>query len=128
MRATVIFTIILLGTGILTAKSQSIPTYPIPSYNVLVNGITNFENILSQKDSCNNLKEKKDAHIHLNSSSLGNEDCSATVWVYSLDQTTVLGPFQVNCGETLIVEIDEREWGVLVNSEEAVQVDVWYSY
>lgn len=126
MKATIVLAIIFLGTGILSASSQGIPTYPIPSYSVLVNGITNFENTFSQKDSCNNLKGKRDAHIHLNSSSLGNEDCSATVWVYSLDQTTVLGPFQVNCGETLVVEIDEREWGVIVKSNSEVIVDVWF--
>jgi hypothetical protein len=65
--------------------------------------------------------------MHLKSSSVGYTNCEATVWVYNLDQNTVLGPYTVNCGETLTVEIDEREWGVLVESEEGVIVDVWYS-
>lgn len=57
--------------------------------------------------------------------SVGTKSCTATVWVYSLDQTTVLGPYTVTCGQTLSVPIDERQWGVLVESEEEVIVDVW---
>lgn len=57
--------------------------------------------------------------------SVGTKNCTATVWVYSLDQTTVLGPYTVTCGQTLSVPIDERQWGVLVESEEEVIVDVW---
>jgi hypothetical protein len=30
-------------------------------------------------------------------------------------------------GETLTVEIDSREWGVLVQSEDHITVDVWIS-
>jgi len=37
----------------------------------------------------------------------------------------VLGPYTVYAGETLDVEIDEREWGVLVQTTYEIQVDVW---
>jgi len=36
-----------------------------------------------------------------------------------------LGPYLVQCGETLTVEIDEREWGVLVETGSETLVDVW---
>jgi hypothetical protein len=45
--------------------------------------------------------------------------------VYSLDGETVYGPFTVYSGETLRVEIDDRECGVYVESNEDVIVDVW---
>ena len=51
--------------------------------------------------------------------------CQATVWVYSLDHTTVLGPYTVLCGETLTVDIDDRDWGTLVESDVPVVVSVW---
>lgn len=102
--------------------SQSIPVYPIPSYDVTVTGYANFKDNLHVQN--NPVKARRDIHVQVRS---GTEslNCQATVWVYSLDQTTVLGPYTVTCGQTLTVPIDERQWGVLVESEEAVIVDVW---
>jgi hypothetical protein len=103
------------------SSAQVIPTYPIPSYGVSVTGYANFrENRLSKTIPS---KEKRSVNIIVSSQGLSN--CSATVWVYSLDRATVLGPFTVTCGQKLTVPIDDREWGVLVESEEEVSVDVW---
>jgi hypothetical protein len=102
--------------------SQSIPVYPIPSYNVAVNGYANFKNNLQSLK--NPVRAKQELDIQIRSGS-GTHNCTATVWVYSLDQTTVLGPYTATCGQTLSVPIDERQWGVLVESEEEVIVDVW---
>lgn len=125
MRTVIIFTLAFLSVGLSSGKSQSIPTYPIPSFNVAVNGDANFRNKLTRYDTCQSTDEKRDAKIHLKSASIANTHCSATVWVYSLDLTTILGPYQMSCGETLTVVIDDREWGVLVESEDDVIVDVW---
>jgi len=53
------------------------------------------------------------------------DSCQATVWIYSLDEQDILGPYNVSCEELLSVEIDERDWGVVVQSEYHVYVDVW---
>jgi len=115
-----IFLIILLSG--FNSFTQNIPVYPIPSYNVAVNGYANFKNNLQSQR--NPVRAKQELNIQIRSSS-GTHNCTATVWVYSLDQTTVLGPYTVTCGQTLSVPIDERQWGVLVESEEEVIVDVW---
>ncbi len=39
----------------------------------------------------------------------------------------ILGPYIMHGGETLMVEIDSREWGVIVQSEDHITVDVWIS-
>jgi hypothetical protein len=53
--------------------------------------------------------------------------CQATVCVYSLDGQTILGPYTVYGGEILSVPIDDREWGVYVESDDEITVDVWIS-
>jgi len=112
--------------GIMQGFSQNIPSYPIPSFGISVDGFVNFKNRSIQNDNCDNLREKRVAKVHLRSAFEENPECQATVWVYTLDYTTILGPFTVLCDETLTVEIDEREWGVLVESEFEVIVDVWF--
>jgi hypothetical protein len=47
------------------------------------------------------------------------------VLVYRLDQSISYGPYTVGCGQTLDVEIDYNLWGVLVESEVEVFVDVY---
>lgn len=115
-----IFLVFLLSCY--NSYAQNIPVYPIPSYNVSVNGYANFKNNLQSLK--NPVRAKQELDIQIRSGS-GTHNCTATVWVYSLDQTTVLGPYTVTCGQTLSVPIDERQWGVLVESEEEVIVDVW---
>jgi hypothetical protein len=34
-------------------------------------------------------------------------------------------PFLVSRGQTLVLDIDESEWGVLVECEDEITVDVW---
>lgn len=103
------------------SSAQVIPTYPIPSYGVHVTGYANFRE--GYHNTSKSTREKMTANVVV--TSVGTKSCTATVWVYSLDQTTVLGPYTVTCGQTLSVPIDERQWGVLVESEEEVIVDVW---
>ena len=126
MKTRLLFTLLLVGIFSYTSRLQNLPTYPIPSYNILLDGSANFRNLLTQKDTSNNCKEKRDIHIHLKSTVIGNTDCRATVWVYTLDQSTILGPYQIACDQTLTVPIDEREWGVIVQTDDEVLVDVWF--
>lgn len=48
-----------------------------------------------------------------------------TLWVYCIESLEVVGPFQLCAGEILTVEIDERTWGVYIESESSLVVDVW---
>lgn len=125
MKSNLLIALVLFVICLPSAKSQNLPTYPIPSYNIPIDGAANFRNTLTIKDTCKNNKEKRDAYIHLKSALIGNPDCRATVWLYTLDQSTILGPYGVACGSTLMVPIDEREWGIIVQSDSEVIVDVW---
>jgi hypothetical protein len=96
--------------------------YPIPSYNIQIYGAANFqENLKPFKIS--GAKEKRIQNVAVSGSTGGK----ASVIIYSLDGRDVLGPYTVYVGETLSVEIDERDWGVLVESEDDIQVTVWIS-
>ena len=124
MKKIVLITLILfamIGCGQLF--SQIIPTYPIPSFNIYVNGTANFRQDYHQRVT-NPTKEKREVHVVVGSQASCN-NCTATVWVYRLDHSTILGPYTVTCGQTLTVPIDDREWGVLVESDEDIIVSVW---
>jgi len=123
MKKFILFTIlgILVSFG---SKSQSIPTYPIPSWNIAVNGQAQFVPGQFSQISNSNPKGK----IFINVTVHGASGTHAHVWVYSLDGLNVLGPYTVYAGETLTVEIDDREWGAYVQSESDITVDVWTSF
>lgn len=105
--------------------SQTGPNYPIPSYNVPIDsGYAHFyERGVSTLFDIT--LEKRDAHVKMVNQTPGLSDCRSQVWIYSLDGLDIMGPYAVLCGETLTVEIDERAWGVLVETDSAVLVDVW---
>ena len=91
--------------------AQNIPTYPIPSYNIQIYGSVNFQENMNTKSPFLG-KGKRIQHVAVS----GTTGSWATVWIYSLDGQDVHGPFTVYAGEELTDEIDEREWGVLVQS------------
>jgi hypothetical protein len=109
----------------MNAYPQGVPSYPIPSYNVSVNMYANFREDITYQPT-DQLRGKRAVNVQVKSGS-DADNCQATVWIYSLDRTTLLGPYTVPCGETLTVEIDEREWGAFVECEISVMVDVWFS-
>jgi hypothetical protein len=129
----VIFLILISLGCSFHGHSQSFPRYPIPSYNVPVDGFANFSNqsSVSQKSSLNEKRSitspenKRDIIIRISSATTPGQSCKATVWVYSLDLTTVLGPYYLSCGNEISVEIDDRQWGVMVDSQDKVVMDVW---
>ena len=117
----VTLTVCLLILFSVSAYLQNVPTYPIPSYNVNVNGTANFIPFGSNLSTLGNTKEKRSQNVAVR----GSYGSYATVWVYSLDGLDVLGPYVVYAGETLSVPIDDRDWGVLVQTSYEIQVDVY---
>ena len=101
-------------------SAQNNKPYPIPSYNILVSGPTIF-----QESSPSNMKEKRNIQVKVFCQNKSDTTCCATVVIYSLDLQNYLGPFRVCCGETLVQEIDEREWGVATTAPCPVTVSVW---
>ena len=102
-------------------SGQDIKFYPIPSFNVIVDPSANFQEI-----SITNTKARREEHVHIaHANNPDTTSCYAEVTIYSLDHQDVLGPYTVNCEETLSVEIDDREWGVIVTSIIKVKVSVW---
>ena len=114
---------LLMGTGH-QMYAQSIPTYPIPSYNVKVDGTVNFQE-QSQEDQGDSPLARRKVKVGIGSVSNQPSVCEASVLVYRLDQSISYGPYTVGCGQTLDVEIDYNLWGVLVESEVEVFVDVY---
>ncbi|MDP1623862.1 MAG: hypothetical protein Q8M08_16165 [Bacteroidales bacterium] len=104
--------------------AQTIRPWPIPSFNIPVFGRALFqENIHLSTDNTDGRRR-----IHIQVSSQKTPDTLAnpvTVWIYSIDHTTVIGPYSVIYGVTLTVDIDDREWGVMVEARETVVVSVW---
>jgi len=100
--------------------SQIYKPYPIPSYNIPVQNLTFF-----QETPSGPLKAKKDIHVQVTCAGKSDTTCCARVVIYSLDGESTFGPFRVCCGETLVQTVDEREWGVAVESTCQVTVSVW---
>jgi|GEM_PF-709751 hypothetical protein len=119
---TMYFTFILMVCILCSSLSgENVRIYPIPSYNVLVE-----TSALFQENIPGNCKARRKINVHINTSSKPDSiPCIAEVYIYSLDHQDVLGPYYVNCGETLSVEIDDREWGTTVTTTIPVEVSVW---
>lgn len=112
---------ILLIVGLFLINKLGIAQNPIPSFNIPVYLIANFQEGL--KDA--HPKGKKKIKVLGSCGSVNKTTCQATVYAYSLDLQTILGPYTLNEGQTLSIDIDEREWGVLVQSDDHMTVSVW---
>ena len=123
MKRILLMIVVLLIAGPFFVNAQDIKPYPIPSFNVQVIGLAVFEeNIqLSQKELS---KGKRRMHVVVTAMTKKSPHV-ATVYIYSLDQQDILGPFLAYNGVEISEEIDEREWGVLVQSDIEVAVDTW---
>jgi hypothetical protein len=104
--------------------AQTLRPWPIPSFYIPVIGTALFqENIHPSTD---NTDGRRRIHIQVSSQkTLDTLTNPVTVRIYSLDHATILGPYSVNYGVTLTVDIDDREWGVMVEASEVVVVSVW---
>ncbi len=110
---------LLLFCGIQLTFAQ----FPIPSYNACVDNRATFKEEAKQFTFSQNTDGKRILHVAYKS----NKTLSDTITVYacSLDGQTLLGPAYLTPGQTISVEIDDREWGVLIYSDIEVVVDVW---
>lgn len=118
-KITFLLTILLFISGFsVTAQN------PIPSWNVPIYYVANFQEAVKDSKVPSATKGKRTMYIKAKSTD-GQGSCQAQVWIYSLDLQDIYGPFTVLCGQTISQEIDEREWGVYVESEDHVYVDVW---
>ncbi len=108
--------------GLLTGKGFAVN--PIPSYGVLVHEYANFQE-QSKSFGTGKLDRGKKTMVVRSICGGTKDQCNCTVWVYTLDGQTVLGPFYLVGSDIVYVDIDEREWGVLVQSNDKVVIDVW---
>ena len=102
------------------AKAQ----YPIPSYNVTVNGQATFEEneqVILPPSGTDRTKQVivQSTFVHLNAIAP-----IISVWFYSLDGENKYGPYTLD-GKYIVFEIDDRPWGVLTVTTQAVLFDVW---
>jgi len=111
--------LILILSGMFMARVSA--QNPIPSYGVPVDHIANFQE--QQKSNKPNYPNKAKGSIIIKSN--GSLSSIAIVYVYSLDHQDILGPFTMHGGDIISVAIDSREWGVLVESDDHITVDVW---
>ena len=117
----ILFVLVLFNVFSLSMNAQ----YPIPSFKIPVYPKATFEETHNSFPPADNVLEKRDIHVRSTCGVSDNVECTALVWVYSLDGQTVLGPYTLHCNETLIIGIDCREWGVLVETNCEMTIDVW---
>ncbi len=112
---------ILMMTAVL-AKGQN----PIPSYNVPVSKVAVFSEV-STPGGLGFKDEKRDVNVSNGPS--GNRPIQASptliVYIYRLDNTQVLGPFEVGYGQTITVTIDDESWGVRAETDALTYMSVW---
>ncbi len=114
-------TILLLFflTGFPAAKGQN----PIPSYNVSVLGDALFVEPQPQLPAG---KTRRTLNASASCTNTGETNLDyTTVYVATVDRQTILGPYTLYCGQTLSVEIDDRQWGVLVTTQTEMLISVW---
>lgn len=109
---------LILATGLMGQN-------PIPSYNVPVFHRANFQEGVSKNSHGDITRGKRLIKTRMIGSSV-TPPCYGWIWIYSLDLLDVFGPFYLECGDTLAQEVDEREWGVYIESECHVTADVWF--
>lgn len=122
MKSFLVFSFIFLFISFSDVNGQGNTTYPIPSFNIVSNGSANFLEQVT-KSTVFQFRGKRQLNIKNSGSSSG----PVQVWAYSFDKVDLLGPYTVYPGETLTIGIDEREWGVITESESEVILSVWIS-
>ncbi len=119
-----IFIACMLFAAIHKADAQSSMSYPIPSYDVMVNGLANFQE--SNETGSGNTDGKKTVKV-VTPCYNTPAPCEISISVYSLDGLYCLGPYLITSGQSFSIEVDDRAWGVNVQTECAVEVDVFIS-
>jgi hypothetical protein len=114
----------LLLILILFGSTTLFGAHPIPSYDVPVYYKANFlEKPGTSKLRMANTKGKRTLTVKVYT----NPGTTTWVWFYSIDGLSVLGPYVVSGEGQISVEIDDRDWGVYIETDGHVIVDVWSS-
>ncbi len=98
--------------------------YPIPSYDVSVYGKATFEENDRQQLSSEGSRRTRQLIVHTTIVHMNASSPDILVWIYSLDGQNRYGPFTVS-NNYITFEIDFRQWGVLIFSDEEILADVW---
>jgi hypothetical protein len=102
------------------SKAQA--SYPIPSYGIPVYHIANFTEKNPDKSVKGEYKERRSMWVRTTG---GGTPGNVRVIIYSLDGKNVIGPDTLGGTDLKSYEIDGREWGIIIECDEHVQVDVW---
>lgn len=110
----------------MTEKSNA-QNYPIPSYDVTIIGKAVF---LERIQSCPEAQKMINVRKQCVGFTTIPEDVEppTRIYIFSKDGINILGPYYLSCGETFSVPVDDREWGVLVDTDVEVYIDVWITY
>ena len=116
--------LLILSFLILAAGIQVKAAHPIPSYKTPVYQGANFQEKKGRSTMKNGCKEKRDMNVVVLNP--GPRIFVITVYIYSLDGRNILGPFVLtNDNLSVIVPIDDREWGVALDSNDKLNVSVF---
>lgn len=110
---------LFLGTPFQTIRAQN----PIPSFGLPVEGYALFREP-SREPQVGEGKRKICIKPVCTNSGDGSET-ETIVWISTTDLQTSFGPFSIGCGETLQVDIDDRQWQTLVSTHVQTLVSVW---
>jgi len=128
MKKSLLITFVLLIAGSL----QLFPAKPIPSFDVKMTVRANFQ----EKHIGQTGKEKRQMNIETSTATPvwgTNENPpggDAIVYLYKLNGSKVLGPFEISNDDVLTVPIDNSEWGVVIEMTKpgpSVLASVWTS-
>ena len=106
--------------GIYSAYAQ----FPIPSYNAVVDNRATFTEQTTCLQNIVNTDSQRRIQVKRHGSSKTPVD-DVIFYACSLDGQTTLGPFNIAPGQTISIDIDDREWGIVVFTSVEVVLDVW---
>lgn len=106
-------------SGIFSAYAQ----FPIPSYNTVVDNRATFTEQTKNLKSFENIDSQRVLKVKRASNKTPGDD--VVFYACSLDGQTTLGPYNIAPGETISVDIDQRDWGIVVFASVEVVLDVW---
>ena len=101
--------------------------YPIPSYDLEINTVSAFKENETISTSRDDPKGKRTVIICGKPAANQNSPVLGTVWAFSMDGKDTLGPFELDQEQNLLIDIDERPWGALINpaDDKGLTVSIW---
>jgi hypothetical protein len=116
---------LLIALIFIIGTARTYAVNPIPSFNTKITYRANFQELKGG----NNNKEKRQMNVETTSSATPEmSQGTAIVYVYKLVGNEYLGPFYLDPGEVLTVDIDNSKWGVVMELEKPgteLYANVW---